>query len=86
MLESCRELTSTIASGMAITILTRTSRVKPVDNKYTILKTDAPNTLRTPISFALVVFQMKVSGAKEVDITERLRMLREAFAAAPAAK
>lgn len=40
-----------------------------------------PENARIPISFALRVFQWKVSGAKEADVTERLRVLREDFAA-----
>ena len=45
----------------------------------------APENARIPIALALGVFQMKVSGAQEVDIAERLRRLREAFALSPAA-
>jgi hypothetical protein len=45
----------------------------------------APENARIPIAFVLRVFQMKVSGAKETDIVERLRTLREAFALSDAA-
>ena len=74
--KSCNQLfIAHQASGNAIRKATNTKAMKSFDNNVTNCVTDAPNTLRTPISLVrvLVIYMTKAQQTKATDKNAKSR-------------